>query len=128
MFVCFVSPAVFVVLLFADGGTPNGSINPKLELYYFYLYAVPSTTCFFIVLLTTIALVVRLNKNLEWRRQTSQQRDKTSDKEIFNCLNSTVDFILTQWPLLILEQSENSLVARPDLKRDSGSETPEVPD
>ena len=73
--------AVFVVLLFADGGTPNGSINPKLELYYFYLYAVPSTTCFFIVLLTTIALVVRLNKNLEWRRQTSQQRDKTSDKE-----------------------------------------------
>ena len=71
----------FLVLLYADTGPPYDNYSRKMGLYYFSFYAVPSTTCFFIVLLATIAMVTRLNRNLQWRRETTQQSDKTIDKE-----------------------------------------------
>ncbi|RUS72206.1 hypothetical protein EGW08_020033 [Elysia chlorotica] len=73
--------ALFIILLFTDTGFAYASYSSKIGFYYFSLYAVPSTTCFFIVLLTTIAMVIRLNKSLQWRKETSQQRGRSSDKE-----------------------------------------------
>ena len=68
-------------LLYFDTGPPYGVYSRKFEFYFFYLYVVPSTICFFIVLLTTIVMVTRLKRNLQWRRETTQQDDKISDKD-----------------------------------------------
>ena len=64
----------------AFGAPPDGQIE-RQGVYYFWFFAVPSATSFFIVVLTTIFLVVRLRKSLEWRRETSSQGEKSSDKE-----------------------------------------------
>ncbi|RUS72209.1 hypothetical protein EGW08_020036, partial [Elysia chlorotica] len=72
--------SAFLILLYADAG-PQNEYSRRLSVYYFSFYTVPSTTCFFIVLFTTIAMVARLNKNLQWRLQTTQRSDKNTDKE-----------------------------------------------
>ena len=71
----------FLCLLYIDTGPPYDSRDKKQSFYYFIFFAIPSTTCFFIVVITTIFLVVKLRRNLQWRRGASTQTDKTSEKE-----------------------------------------------
>ena len=54
---------------------------------------IPSTTCFFIVVLATIFLVVKLRTNQKWRRETISQKEKTNEKD--NKLVKTIIAICT---------------------------------
>ncbi|RUS70873.1 hypothetical protein EGW08_021362 [Elysia chlorotica] len=71
----------FLCVVYIDTGPPYDKDPKKQAFYYFCFFAIPSTTCFFIVVIATIILVFRLRKNLQWRRETSSQSEKTSDKE-----------------------------------------------
>ncbi|RUS73887.1 hypothetical protein EGW08_018357 [Elysia chlorotica] len=71
----------FLVLIYSDPGPPYDAHPQRLAFYYFSLYVIPSTTCFFIVVFTTIFLILKLRQNQEWRRKTSTQTDKSSVKE-----------------------------------------------
>ena len=72
---------VFLLVFFIDIGAPFQTQIEKTGYYYFCFFAVPSATCFFIVVVTTILLVVRLKRNLEWRKQTASQSESSSCKE-----------------------------------------------
>ncbi|GFR59990.1 chemosensory receptor B [Elysia marginata] len=72
---------IFVIVVYTDTGPPYNAFPQKLNFYYFSLYVIPSTTCFFIVLLSTIFLVVKVRRNQRWRKGTSTQTAKTNDKE-----------------------------------------------
>ena len=91
---------VFLILLYTDTGSVFDEYSEKEGFYYFSLYAVPSTLCFCIVVMATILLVVRLRKNLKWRRTTAVQSEKTSDKE--TKLASTIIAIITLFIICFL--------------------------
>ncbi|RUS85709.1 hypothetical protein EGW08_006503 [Elysia chlorotica] len=71
----------FLVLIYSDPGPPYDAHPKKIAFYYVALYSIPSTTCFFVVVVSTIFLVVHLRRNQRWRKQTSSRSVKTSDKE-----------------------------------------------
>ncbi|KAK3794149.1 hypothetical protein RRG08_003268 [Elysia crispata] len=56
---------IFTIVLYSDTGPPYDAHPQKLSFYYFSLYVIPSTSCFFIVVLTTIFLVVKLRTNVK---------------------------------------------------------------
>ena len=71
----------FMSLLYIDTGPPYDRDAKKQGFYYFCFFAIPSTTCFFIVVITTIFLVIKLRRNLQWRKGTATQSERSSDKE-----------------------------------------------
>ncbi|RUS74383.1 hypothetical protein EGW08_017864 [Elysia chlorotica] len=83
----------FLLVFFIDIGAPFTEHIEKQGFYFFYLYAVPSATCFFIVVITTSFLVVRLRKNSKWRKEISSQSERSSDKE--NKLVKTIIAVCT---------------------------------
>ena len=84
---------IFTIVLYSDTGPPYDTHLPKLSFYYFVLYVIPSTTCFFIVVLATIFLVVKLRTNQKWRRETISQKEKSNEKD--NKLVKTIIAICT---------------------------------
>ena len=84
---------IFTIVLYSDTGPPYDAHPQKLSFYYFSLYVIPSTTCFFIVVLATIFLVVKLRTNQKWRRETISQKEKSNEKE--NKLVKTIIAIST---------------------------------
>ena len=71
----------YLVLLFVEARPPYRVYPEKIGFYIFYLYAVPTTIFFFLVLITTIYLVSTLRRKQKWRRETATQSDKSSNKE-----------------------------------------------
>ena len=71
----------FLVIVYVDATPPYNSYPKRLGFYFFYLYAIPLTTCFFIVVITTVSLIINLRRQQRWRRETASQSDKSSDKE-----------------------------------------------
>ena len=60
---------------------PQNGDTAKQGSYLIYLYAIPSSTGFFVVAITTTFLVIRLRRTLRWRQRTTSQSEKTSDRE-----------------------------------------------
>ena len=71
----------FVILLYADPGPPYDAHPKKMAFYYISLYVIPTTICYFIVLLSTIFLIYKLRINQQWRKKSATQSGKTSGKE-----------------------------------------------
>ena len=71
----------FLILIYADPGPPYDAHPERMSFYYFSLYVIPSTTCFFIVVVSTIFLAIKLRRSQRWRRETSTQGAKTNLKE-----------------------------------------------
>ena len=71
----------FLILVYADPGPPYDAHPQKMSFYYLALYSIPSTTCFFIVVIATIFLVITLRRNQLWRKQSTTQSGKTNDKD-----------------------------------------------
>ena len=69
---------VFVVLLFVYPGPPYDVFNQRRALYYNCTFSFPSFICFFVVLVSTTLLVVRLRQNLEWRNEAAKQSNQSS--------------------------------------------------
>ena len=84
---------IFTIVLYSDTGPPYDTHLQKLSFYYFSLYVIPSTSCFFIVVLTTIFLVVKLRTNQKSRRETISQKEKSNERD--NKLVKTIIAICT---------------------------------
>ena len=84
---------IFTIVLYSDTGPPYDAHPQKLSFYYFSLYVIPSTSCFFIVVLTTIFLVVKLRTNVKWRRDAISQKEKRNERD--NKLVKTIIAICT---------------------------------
>ena len=70
-----------LIVLYVDTNPPYFDYPEKLGFYIFYLYAVPSTVSFFLVVVTTLCLVVTLRRKQRWRRDTVAQTEKNSNKD-----------------------------------------------
>ena len=74
---------ILSALMFAHTGPPYDKPSTTRFLYYVCSFSAPSFICFFIVLVSTILLVVRLKQNLEWRDEaTSQSTGSGTAKEL----------------------------------------------
>ncbi|KAK3771347.1 hypothetical protein RRG08_054793 [Elysia crispata] len=65
--------SVFIVLPYVYTGPPYNVRDRRRPLYFSCSYSFPSLICFFIVLVSTSLLVVRLKKNVEWRNEAAKQ-------------------------------------------------------
>ncbi|GFR62146.1 chemosensory receptor A [Elysia marginata] len=72
---------LFLIIVYADTGPPYNTYPKKLSFYNFIFYTVPTTTCFFLVIITTILLVDRLRRNSKWRADTNNQNERKADKD-----------------------------------------------
>ncbi|RUS80461.1 hypothetical protein EGW08_011777 [Elysia chlorotica] len=68
---------IFIVLLYIDPGPPYQVVNPRASLYFICSFSAPCLVCFFIVLISTVLLVVRLKQNLEWRNELNEAPKQT---------------------------------------------------
>ena len=94
----------FLLVLIVETLPSNDSLA-KQSFYYFYMYAVPSMTLFFVIVITTIFLVTRLRRSQRWRKELTSQRDKTSDKEnrlVRTVLAINMIFIVCYFPYVAL--------------------------
>ncbi|GFS08123.1 chemosensory receptor A [Elysia marginata] len=75
--------SVFLILFFTNPGPPYDAVDPKRALYFNCSFSAPTFICFFIVVVSTILLVVKLRQNLEWRNESTNQSSKNlgSSKE-----------------------------------------------
>ena len=92
---------VFLVFLYADPGPPYDAYPQKQAFYIFCMYTIPSTTCFFIVVFSTIFLVISLRRNQRWRRETATQSGKSSGREdrlVRTIVAISVMFIICTFP------------------------------
>ena len=69
---------VHSVLLYVYPGPPYDIQNDERSLLLNSSFAVLSFICFFIVLISTLLLVVKLKQNLEWRNKTAKQSNRNS--------------------------------------------------
>ena len=65
--------SVFIVLFFVSPGPPYDHYNARRAFYYILSFSAPSLICFFLVLVSTTLLVIRLKQNLEWRKEATKQ-------------------------------------------------------
>ena len=70
--------SVFSALMYAQTGPPYDRPSPRRFLYFVCSFSAPSFICFFIVLVSTILLVIRLKQNLEWRNEAAKQSQRGS--------------------------------------------------
>ena len=63
----------FSSLMFALTGPPYDAFHPKRMIYLICSFSVPSLFCFFIVVIATSILVIRLRQNLAWRSEAAKQ-------------------------------------------------------
>ena len=63
----------FASLQFAQTGLPYEAFHPKSMLYSTCSFTAPSCICFFIDVVTTSILVVRLRQIVEWRNEVTKQ-------------------------------------------------------
>ena len=79
---------------------------PKvLGFYIASLYAVPSTTCFFIVLVTTLFLVITLRRRQRWRKETATQTEDSSSRDnklVRTIIAISTIFIVSTLPAVVL--------------------------
>ncbi|KAK3795810.1 hypothetical protein RRG08_052243 [Elysia crispata] len=52
--------------------------DQRRSFYFISSFSAPSFICFFVVLVSTTVLVVRLKQNLEWRNEAAKQSNKNS--------------------------------------------------
>ena len=70
--------SVFVFLLYVYPGPPYKIPSQRRALYFNCSFSFPSFICFFLVLVSTTVLVIRLKKNLEWRNEAAKQSNQIS--------------------------------------------------
>ena len=73
--------SVLIILLYSYPGPPYDVASPQKVLYFNISFTALTFVCFFIVLITTVLLVVRLMQNLEWRNKAAEHFNKNSLKE-----------------------------------------------
>ena len=99
----------YLVLLFVEARPPYRVYPEKIGFYIFYLYAVPTTIFFFLVLITTIYLVSTLRRKQKWRRETATQSDKSSNKEnklLRTIIAISTIFIVCAFPTVFVFMSQ----------------------
>ncbi|RUS76950.1 hypothetical protein EGW08_015299 [Elysia chlorotica] len=96
----------FLLVFYIDVGAPFINQIGKQVFYLLCFFALPSTTCFLIVVLSTIFLVVQLRKNLKWRMERSSQSAESICKE-----NKLV--LMFQVPILVLVSVVKRVVGTP---------------
>ena len=67
---------VHIVLLYSYPGPPYDIQYDERSLLLNSSFSVLSFICFFIVLISTVLLVVRLKQNLEWRNKAAKQSNR----------------------------------------------------
>ncbi|KAK3799583.1 hypothetical protein RRG08_053211 [Elysia crispata] len=71
--------SVLIVLLYSYPGPPYDVPNSaRRSRYITSSFTALSCICFFVVLISTVLLVVRLKQNLEWRKEAAKQSNKNS--------------------------------------------------
>ena len=71
--------SVFIVLLYVYPGPPYNVLVLRRALYFNCSFSFPSLICFFVVLVSTTVLVVRLKQNVEWRNEAAKQSNPNTD-------------------------------------------------
>ena len=70
--------SLFIILLYVYPGPPYNIPNQWRALYFNCSFSFASFISFFLVLVSTTILVIRLRQNLEWRNETAKQSNQTS--------------------------------------------------
>ncbi|KAK3795807.1 hypothetical protein RRG08_052240 [Elysia crispata] len=70
--------SVLIILLYSYPGPPYDVASPQKALYFNISFTALTFVCFFIVLITTVLLVVRLMQNLEWRNKAAEHFNKNT--------------------------------------------------
>ena len=79
--VVFANHFTLLILMMFEILPSNDRSN--LQDYCLWMSAISSTTCFYLIVLTTIFLVITFRRNQRWRKEkTSQSEKKNSDKDI----------------------------------------------
>ncbi|RUS77787.1 hypothetical protein EGW08_014451, partial [Elysia chlorotica] len=65
--------SIFVTLFFTFPGAPYDAYDPRRAAYFIYSFSAPTFIAFFIVLVSTIILVVKLKQSLAWRKDAAKQ-------------------------------------------------------
>ncbi|KAK3775631.1 hypothetical protein RRG08_051489 [Elysia crispata] len=71
--------SVFIFVLFLDPGPPYDVAIQTKSHYFISSFSAPSFVCFFVVLVSTTVLVVRLKQNVEWRNEAAKQSNQNSE-------------------------------------------------
>ena len=70
--------AVLITLLYSYPGPPYDAPSAWRSRYITSSFTALSSICFFVVLISTVLLIVRLMQNLEWRNKAAKQSNKNS--------------------------------------------------
>ena len=70
--------SVYIFLLYMYPGPPYNIPNQWRALFFNCSFSFPSFISFFLVLVSTTVLVVRLKQNLEWRNEAAKQSNQSS--------------------------------------------------
>ena len=70
--------SILIILLLSYPSPPYDVPNARRLRYITSSFSAPSFICFFVVLISTTLLVVRLKQNLEWRNKAAKQSNKNS--------------------------------------------------
>ena len=70
--------SVHIILLLSNPGPPYDVSNARRLHYMTSSFSAPTFICFFVVLISTTFLVVRLKQNLKWRNKVTKQSNKIS--------------------------------------------------